>query len=412
MTTIDHQQAPNDALTMPSFQPDVLNQGAAKTEVRRASGIVIREVQTRRDLAEFVWLPWSVYAQDPNWVPPLVLEVKAFLNKRKHPFYLHGHATQFLAFRDSRCVGRILVSDDPRFNAENNANVGCFGMFESINDQAVAGALVDAAAQWSKQWGRDELRGPIDYSMSYPCGLLIEGFDTPQRVMMNHNPPYYASLLTGCGLTKAKDLYAWWFDDSFDMLTRWARRAQRLAGRGHLRIRPLSLKNFDAEVALCNSIYNQMLEKSWGFVPMTPAEFRYHAAHLRQFAVPDWILIAEVDGEPAGLCITIPDVNEAIRPLNGRLTRFGLPFPLLQLLRNLRRIRTARLVALGVLPQFHNRGIAEMFILRAIEVGAEQGVTGAELGWTLEDNDQINRPIEKVGAERYKRFRIFSKSLI
>jgi GNAT superfamily N-acetyltransferase len=401
----------NEALVASSANTPRLSQPALEAGAAFDREVVIREVQSRRDLGQFVEFPWLIYANDPNWVPPLMVEVKEFLNKRRHPFYRHGCATQFLAFGDNKCAGRILVSDDPRFNAENNANVGCFGMFESIDDQAVANALLDAAASWACRRGRNELRGPIDYSMSYPCGLLVDGFDTPQRVMMNHNPPYYESLLSNWGLQKAKDLFAWWFDDCFDMVTRWSRRAERFAGRGHVRIRPFSLKAFDAEVALCNRLYNQMLDKSWGFVPMSSAEFRHHAEHLRQFADPEWILIAEVDGEPAGFCLTIPDVNEAIKPLNGRLTTWGIPIGLLRLTRNLRRIRTGRLVSLGVLPQFRRRGTIELFILRTIEVGHQLGITGAELGWTLEDNDHINIPIQRVGGRRYKTFRIFSKSI-
>jgi GNAT superfamily N-acetyltransferase len=345
-------------------------------------------------------------------VPPLLVEVKEFLNPKKHPFFQHGRAATFLASAAGEVVGRILVSDDPRFNLENNTNVGCFGLFEAINDQRVADALLNAAANWSKQWERTELRGPIDYSMSYPCGLLIDGFDTPQRIMMNHNPRYYEPLLTNWGLQKAKDLFAWWFDDCFDIVTRWARRAERFACRGHVRIRSLSLKDFDAEVALCNYLYNRMLDKSWGFVPMTAAEFRHHAAHLRQFVEPDWILIAEVDGEPAGFCLTVPDVNEAIKPLDGRLTTWGVPIGLLRLMRNMKRVRAGRLVSLGVLPEFRHRGIIEQFILRTIQVGSKKlNITRAELGWTLEDNDQINIPIQKVGGQRYKTFRIFNKAI-
>jgi GNAT superfamily N-acetyltransferase len=408
MATIPHPAGRTDAVAG-------INSTGVAGQSRNDTGrkdICIRQVDGRGDLNQFVELPWRIYRNDASWVPPLLVEVKEFLNPRKHPFYQHGKAAQFLAFQNDECVGRILVSDDPKYNLENNENVGCFGMFESIDDQSVADALLNAAAEWARQWGRTELRGPIDYSMSYPCGLLIDGFTTPQRVMMNHNPPYYASLLASWGLRKAKDLYAWWFDNSFDMLTRWGRRARRFAERGRVSVRPLSLKNFDREVALCHAIYNQALEKSWGFVPMTAAEFRYHAEHLRKFADPDWILIAEVDGQPAGLCLTIPDANEAIRPLNGRLTRFGFPIGLLRLVRNLRHIRTGRLVALGILPQFRGRGIAELFILRTIEVGDRKlGITRAELGWTLEDNEQINLPIEKVGGQRYKTFRIYSKSI-
>ena len=280
---------------------------------RSECDLEVHEVTTRRDLDRFIKLPWRIYAGDENWSPPLLVEAKAFLNRRRHPFYLHGQATQFLAYREHECVGRILVSDDPHYNADQGTNLGCFGMFECSEDPQVANALLEAAADWLRGRGRTEIMGPIDYSMNYPCGLLIDGFDTPQRVMMNHNPPFYAALLEGWGLEKAKDLYAWWFDDSFDMLSRWAGRASRLADRARVRIRPLSLRNFDEEVARCNALYSEACDHNWGFVRMSHAEFQHLAKQLRQFAVPEWVLIAEVDGQPAGICITIPDFNEATR---------------------------------------------------------------------------------------------------
>ena len=175
-------------------------------------------------------MPWRIYADDPHWVPPLLIEVKAFLNRRKHPFYQHGDAVQFIALRGDETVGRILVSDDGRYNQEHNSNLGCFGLFESIDDQATAHALLDAAADWLRARGRSAIRGPIDYSTNYQCGLLVEGFDTPPRIMMNHNRPYYARLLESWGLHKGRDLYAWWFVDSLDLVSKWKSRASGWPG--------------------------------------------------------------------------------------------------------------------------------------------------------------------------------------
>ena len=304
------------------------------------------------------------------------------------------------------------MSDDPNYNAQHETNLGSFGMFECVDDQTVADSLLNAAAAWLRRRGRTEMMGPIDYSTNYPCGLLIDGFDTPQRVMMNHNPPYYARLLEMWRLTKAKDLYAWWFDDSCDMLHKWAHRAERFAERGNVTVRPVSARNFSAEVARCHAVYNQAWEKSWGFVKMTDAEFYHLARELKKYAVPQLILLAEVDGEPAGFCLTLPDFNEATRPLDGRLTTFGIPIGVARLLRNMRRIKTARMAVLGVVEKFRRRGVAEMFILRALQYGRDRmGYTGAELGWTLEDNELIIRTIEKVGGRRYKTFRLYHTSI-
>ena len=373
--------------------------------------IEVREVTTPRDRDAFVKFPWRINHGDPNWAPPLLLDVKAFLNPRKHPFYGHGAAAQFVAYQGRQPVGRVLASDDPNYNQQHGTNLGCFGMFEAIDNVDVAKARSSAAADWLRRRGRTEVLGPIDYSTNYPCGLLIDGFDTPQRVMMNHNPPYYARLLEACGLAKAKDLFAWWFDDSNDMLRKWAKRAERFAARGGVVVRPISRKNFDAEVARLQESYNRGWEKSWGFVKMTDAEFRHLALELKKYAEPELVLLAEVDGEPAGLCITLPDFNEATRPLNGRLTTFGVPIGLARLLYNVRRIKTARMAVLGVVEKFRRRGVAEMFILQSLAAGLALGYTAAELSWTLEDNALINRTIEKVGGRRDKTYRLYQGTL-
>jgi GNAT superfamily N-acetyltransferase len=374
--------------------------------------LCVREAKGRRLREIFVRFPWQIYKSDPHWVPPLLIERRDFINPHKHPFYLHGAAVPLLAFRGDQPVGRILVSDDPNYNREHQSNVGCFGMFESIDDEDVTRALVDAAAEWLRARGRECIRGPIDYSLNYTCGLLVDGFDTPPRIMMAHNPPHYERLLTACGLAKAKDLYAWWFDDSNDMLAVWGRRAERLAARGQIRVRPLRFDNLDAEIERCKSVYNAAWERNWGFVKMTDAEFHHLAKELKVIAMPDLLLLAEVNGEPVGFSMTLPDLNEVIRPLDGRLFRWGLPLGLARLYWNRRRARTARLMVLGILQPFRRRGVAELLILRTLDYGKHQvRFTGAELSWTLEDNDLINRTIEAVGGRRYKTYRIYERSI-
>jgi GNAT superfamily N-acetyltransferase len=376
------------------------------------SPLTVREVRDRADQDRFIRLPWRIYARDPHWVPPLEIEVREFIDRRRHPFYLHGDATQFIALRGDEVVGRILTSDDPRYNQEHISNAGCFGMFECLDDREAAHALLDAAAGWAMARGRTEILGPIDYSTNYPCGLLIEGFETPPRIMMNHNRTYYAGLLESWGLRKVRDLWAWWFDDSLDLMSRWRERAERLARRGGVVVRPFRLDDFAAEVARCREIYNAAMSDLWGFVRLTEAEFQYFARQLARMAMAEQVLLAEVGDRPVGFSITLPDINEAIRPLNGRLTRFGLPLGALRLLRRRRRIKTARMVVLDVLKDFRRRGVAELLILKTLDYGKNVlGYTGAELSWTLEDNDLVNRTIAAVGARRYKTYRIYQKEL-
>jgi len=392
------------------------SQSARQTRPEAPAGVggllEIREVRTRRDLSRFIRVPWPLYAGDPNWVPPLVVEVKEFLNPKKHPFYRHGAATTFLALRGGQAVGRILASDDPLYNAAYGTNVGCFGMFESVDEPAVAHALLDAAAGWLRRRGRTSIMGPVNYSTNYPVGLLIDGFDTPPRVLMNHNPPYYAALLESWGLSKVKDLYSWWFVDPHDMVTRWRRRAERLAPRGGVVVRPFDMKDFDAEVKRCLTVYNGARTENWGFVKLTDAEFHYFARQLARLAIPELVLLAEVDGQPVGFSITLPDINEAIAPLDGRLTTWGLPIGLARFFYRLPRVKTARMLVLDLLAEHRRRGISELLILRTLDYGKNTiGYTGAELGWTLEDNRLINRTIEAVGARRYKTYRIYEKPL-
>lgn len=401
----------------PQAAEKALTQRRAATAICPVAGatvspLEIREVGTAADRKEFIALPWRIYAEDPQWVPPLALEVKEFLDRRKHPFYLHGEATQFLATRGGVAVGRILVSDDPRFNQQHGTNCGCFGMFESVDDPATAQGLLDAAAAWLRGRGRTAIRGPIDYSMNYPCGLLIDGFDTPPRVMMNHNRPYYAGLLESWGLKKGKDLFCWWFNDPLDMLARWRVRAERIARRTGVTIRPFRKDDFDNEIRRCLEVYNEGLEELWGFVKLTDEEFRYLARRLTQITPSELALMAEVDGRLVGFSVTSPDINEAIRPLDGRLTNYGLPINLAKLIYRQRHIKTARMLILDLLKEYRRRGIAELLILKTLEYGKNvMHYTGAELGWTLEDNEAVNRTIETVGGRRHKTYRIYEKPL-
>ena len=375
--------------------------------------ISIKEVATTQELNQFVDFPWKIYKDDPNWVPPLKWEIKSFLDERKHPFYLHGSATKFLAFRGGEAVGRILAADDPRYNDQNGTNVGTFGFFESINDEEVAGSLLNAAQDWLKIKGRDGMMGPISYSTNYECGLLVDGFDSPPRIMMPHNPPYYADLFLSGGLKKNKDLFAWWFKDPYDIVQRWTPVLKRLTDRsGNVQIRSFSRKYFEEDVKKCIEIYDYARKNWWwACVELTDAEIRSMAKQLGKIGDEKQTLLAEIDGKPIGFSLTMPDINEAIKPLNGRLTWWGLPIGLFRFLWRLRHVKTARMMVLCVLPEYRHRGIAERLILQTLDYGKnEYGYTSAELSWTDEDNDKVNKIIERVGALKYKTYRIYEKT--
>ncbi|HEY3663865.1 MAG TPA: GNAT family N-acetyltransferase [Chthoniobacterales bacterium] len=375
------------------------------------NSITVSQVTTAAERDAFIKFPWQIYRDDPAWVPPLLLERKEFLDRKKHPFFEHGDAAVFLARAGGKIVGRIMASDDPNYNALHRSNVGCFGLFESVNEPAVAKALFQAAADWLRAKGRNEIMGPIDYSTNYVCGLLVEGFEFPPTLLTAHNPPYYAALIEGLGFSKTMDFYAWWFAEPERAAKRLRRLAAGLEKRHSATIRPGDLKNFGFEAQRIREIYNEAWKENWGFVAFTEKEFAFLAKELKQLVVPEFTLIAEVGGEPVGFILCVPDINVAFKKINGRLTSYGLPVGLVKLLYHKSRIRTARLIALGVKPKYRRGGIAEMLVLRIIEDAMiKRGFTG-ELSMTLENNHLINRFLSAIGAKKYKTYRIYRRSL-
>ncbi len=346
------------------------------------SNIEISEVSCRQERNAFIKFPWRIYADDPAWVPPLIIERKTFLDPKRHPFYQHGDAALFLARKNGEIVGRIMASDDPNYNALHQSNVGCFGLFECINDRDVAAELFEGAARWLREKGRTEIMGPIDYSTNYVCGLLIDGFQFPPTILTAHNPPYYRDLIESCGFTKAKDWYAWWFADPARAAARLRPLGERFRKRLAVTIRAGNLKNIREESSRLRQIYNQAWKNNWGFVPFTEAEMEFMTHELKQLVVPEFTLIAEVGDKG-----------------------------LLKLLYYKSRTRTARLIALGVIEKYRRAGIAEMLVLRIVEDAMiRRGFTG-ELSLTLEDNFRINRFLEAIGAHRYKTYRIFKRTM-
>src|SRR6266446_8037062 len=382
----------------------------AKGKRVTAHPLSVVEVCSRTERDQFIKFPWRIYKNDPAWVPPLIIERKAFLDRKRHPFYQHGDAALFLAKRSGEIVGRIMVSDDPNYNALLRSNVGCFGLFESTDDVDVAAALFDRAAEWLRRRGRSEIMGPIDYSTNYVCGLLIDGFEHPPTVLTAHNPPYYVRLIAACGFEKVTDWYALWLDPDNAPVSRLRRLVNARARKTSVKIRPIDLRRVADDSQRLAAVFNEAWKNNWGFVPFTDAETKHMATEMRPIIDPRMTLIAEIDNAPVAFVICVPDINVALRHLNGRLTRFGLPIGLLQLLYRRSKIRTVRFVALGVVEKYRRTGIAEMLVLQVMEEGARRGFSG-ELSMTLEDNVLMNRFLEALGASKYKTYRIYRRSL-
>jgi GNAT superfamily N-acetyltransferase len=375
------------------------------------SDIEISEVISRRERDAFIKFPWKIYENDPAWVPPLIIERKAFLDRKRHPFYKHGDAALFLARKNGEIVGRIMASDDPNYNSQHQSNVGCFGLFDCINDPDVAATLFECAARWLRKKGRTEIMGPIDYSTNYTCGLLVQGFEHSPTLLTTHNPPYYEALIANCGFSKVIDFFAWWFSDPSAATVRLRKLAARLEPRARFTLRRGNLRNLEVEASNFLRIYNEAWKDNWGFVPLTKAEFEHMAAEMKPLLRDDFTAAAETNGEAVGFALALPDINVALKKIGGRLTTFGIPIGLIKLLYYKSRIRKARYIAMGVLPRFRRLGVAEMMVLRTMEAGMVNCGFQAELSMTLENNVMVNRFIESIGAERYKTYRIYRKSI-
>lgn len=373
--------------------------------------VQVTPVRSSSERTAFIRLPYTLYRGDPSWVPPLEMERRDFLDPRKNPFFEFAEVELFLARREGEVVGRIAAIKDPRYNEFHGTRWGFFGLFECVNDAGVARALLDEAARWLRPKGFDTMVGPMSFSTNYECGLLVEGFDTPPAILMAYNPPYYGRLLESCGLSKAKDLWAWELSSSAQPPEKVVRIAEKIRQREGITIRPVSLKDFDAEVERIKSIYNSAWERNWGFVPMTDREFYRLVSELKQIFVPDLALMAEVKGEAVAFALTVPDANQALKAAGGRLTTYGLPIGLIRMLLAARRIHWLRLIVLGIKEGYRRRGLDAILYLDTLRKAKELGYTGGEISWTLEDNHLVNRAIESMGGKRTKTYRVYQCSL-
>ncbi len=378
------------------------------------SGVEIRPVQSKADWETFIDLPFHIYKNDPKWVPPLRIAVKDLLDVNKNPFFKHASMRPLLAFKGSKCVGRIIGVVDEAHNDYHEEKTGFFGFFESIDDQDVADALLDAASEWVKGQGMATMRGPMNPSTNHECGLLVEGFDDPPSVMMTYNPQYYVGLFEKWGLTKSMDLYAYDFTQQSKMSERILAQAERLKQNGNVTFRTASLKNFDKEVDRILEIYNDAWEKNWGFVPMSVEEFRHMAKDMKMILDPELLLIAEVKGEPVGFALTLPDVNQVFHKVrDGKL----LPTGLFKLLWNLKgpgrkkTINRCRIITLGIKKAYQPMGIGPMFYAEYFKRGIKLGYQRGEASWILENNRLMNRALELMGSKRNKTYRIYDRAL-
>jgi GNAT superfamily N-acetyltransferase len=370
---------------------------------------VVAPARDAASLNQFIRLPWRIYAGDPAWVPPLIADVRKVL-RPDHPFHQHAEAEYFLAVRDSEAVGRIAAVVNHQYNSFHGTRTGFIGLFECIDDPVVAEALLRTAADWLRDRGMSEAIGPFNLSTNdelYSPGVLLDNFARPPVLMMAHNPPYYAALFEAAGWAKERDLVSYWLEDRRTP-ERLIRGVERLTGSiDGLVVRQIDMKRLPEEVERIKDVYNSAWERNWGFAPLTDPEIARLASDLKPIADPRFALIAEVHGAPVGFALALPDYNQALRHLNGRL----FPFGFLKLLWHRRHINGLRIFTLGLKPEYHRRGIDALFYLRMYQSAIEAGYRSAEASWILEDNWGIRRALERLGAYVHKTYRVYGTRL-
>lgn len=370
--------------------------------------VIVKPVRSRRERREFLLLPWQLYREDPHWIPPLLANQKELLGYKHHPFYDDAEIQTFLVYQDGRACGRVAAIVNRGHNRRFQDRVGFFGFFECIEDQQVATALFDAARAWLSERGLQQMRGPVNPSLNYECGLLVEGFDTPPFFMMTHNWPYYGRLIEGYGFQKAQDLFAFWghinmlgtLDKKLDFVVEEA--TQRFG----VKIRPLDTSRFVEEVRMFLDIYNQSLQATWGFVPLSEGEIKHLAKGMRHLIVPELTSIGEVEGRPIGVVFALLDYNQRIKEINGRL----FPFGFLKLLSKRRELKRARVVSANVVPEYQRWGIGLVVLRGIVPSVLEWGVQEVEFSWVLESNHLSRRTLERGGAKVSKLYRLYDYS--
>ncbi len=376
------------------------------------SHVEIRQVTDSRDLKAFIEVPWAIYRDDPNWVPPLKFERKGAFSE-KNPFFEHARWQAWLAYRDGVPVGRISAQIDSLYLELHDAHTGFFGMIEAPEDPEVFAALFDAAGRWLKEQGMQTALGPFNLGINQEIGCLVDGFNSPPYVMMGHARPYYDTLIEGQGYEKAQDVLSYELTkEMFALPDVVQRMVKRQAAR--MKLRQVDRKNKAAELETLRSIFNDAWSANWGFVPFTEKEFNAVGKELFMIMPPEFSWIVEVDGEPAAFMVLIPNLNEVIADLDGRLLPFGWAKLLWRL--KVRSPKTARVALMGVRQKYQNTRLGPALAFRSIQALYEptmkRNMEKMEMSWILEQNKGIRNIIEKVGGVVSKRYRLYRKSLL
>ncbi len=370
--------------------------------------IDIRKVLSPKDLSHFIKFPFSLYHNDPYWIPPVITDMENRFNPKKNPMFEHAEVQLFLAVKKEMIVGRIAAIIDYRDNEHHSEKKILFGYFDSIDDSHVARKLMDSVEEWGMEKGMDTLRGPASFTTTDESGLLVEGFDSCPMIHMPYNPSYYIGLMNGLHFKKDKDIVAYHLDVIKDIPDRLRLPAAKIQTRCKAIVRPIDMKCYDQEMATILEIYNKAWSDNWGFVPLTEKEMRHFAAEMKTFLVPDLVYIMEVEKKPIGFALALPDLSQAFRHLDkGRL----FPAGIFKLLYYSKKITAIRMVKIGLLKNHRAKGLDAVLYLHMWEAAKKHGYIDAELSWIPEDDLALRHSVESIGAKTYKRYRIFTKKL-
>lgn len=376
--------------------------------------IEVRRILPGEDAAPFLAAGHRVFEGDPAWVAPLAFEIEERLHPKKNPFFEHAEAALFVAFRDGAPVGRVSASIDREWQRVCGDRTGHFGFFDTIDDQDVASALVEAAEAWLRERGVDRALGPMSLGANEEIGLLVEGFEHPPSLMMGHSRAWQGRLIEGAGYAKEKDLFAWRFDESTPLTTRALKAWEEIKALPEITLRSIDMKRLDAELATIVDIYNEAWAGKWGFVPITKREVDKMVEDMKLVLDPDIAFVAVMEGQPVAMCIMVPNLNEAIADLGGKLVPFGWAKLLWRV--KVKHPRSTRLILLGIREQVRKNvkrygGLSAAMYVEVAKRGVAKGYRWSELSWTREDDAPINVGIKAIGGRVYKRYRVYSKTL-
>jgi GNAT superfamily N-acetyltransferase len=370
--------------------------------------IQIKIVETKKELMQFIKLPWKIYKDDPYWVAPLIMDRKHMLDKEHHPFYKHAEMEMYLAYKNGELAGRIAAIKNDLHNSTHNDKIGFFGFFECVNDTEVSQALFDTAKKWLKSKGLDAMRGPASPSSNDEWGMLLEGFDDEPRILMPYNPKYYLDLCAAYGLTKIKDLHAYKISNSKILKSeKLARVAKIAAQRSGIEIKTLNMSDFKNELEKVKYVYNKAWAPNWGFVPMTPEELDAMAKDLKPLVNEKLVLFGYVKGELVGFALVMPDYNYVFKQMNGKF----FPFGFIKFLQLRKKMNWSRIITLGLIPEYQKRGLDAVFYWEIVHRAEKEGIYYGEASWILEDNAMMNRGAEVMQGELYKKYRVYEMNI-